>query len=86
MALTPLAKLGSLTDHGGVVTQCFGKALVDGELIARVGDIVSCPIHGQTVITEGVFNVQDGGIEVAHVGSATSCGAKITTGASGVNA
>jgi uncharacterized Zn-binding protein involved in type VI secretion len=83
--MTPLAKLGSQTSHGGQVVQCFGTVRVGGVLAARVDDVISCPIHGQGVITTGATGVNIDGKAAAHVGSLTSCGATITTGATGVN-
>jgi uncharacterized Zn-binding protein involved in type VI secretion len=80
-----LAILGSLTSHGGAVTQCFGNVLCGGVKAARVGDLVYCPVHGLRTITTGVDTVTIDGQPAAHVGSMTSCGATIITGADGVN-
>ena len=86
--MTALAILGSQTSHGGSVTSCSGTVLCGGVKVARVGDLVWCPIHGHGVgtITTGATGINIDGQTAAHVGSMTSCGATITTGASAVNA
>ncbi|MFD2264330.1 PAAR domain-containing protein [Lacibacterium aquatile] len=52
-----------------------------GRRLAAVGDLVLCPEHGMTVITQGAPTIRRNGNRVARVGDATSCGAIITTGA-----
>ncbi|MFM0739967.1 PAAR domain-containing protein [Paraburkholderia xenovorans] len=73
---TPIATLGTPTTHGGIVTSASAGVIVDGRAAARVGDAVSCPVHGPGVITNGGLGTI-GGRPVARHGSGTTCGATL---------
>lgn len=82
MAQKPIARLGDVSDHGGVIITSASKTYVNGILVARVGDLHSCPIpgHGVTAITNGSGKFFCEGAVTAVVGSVCGCGASITTG------
>jgi uncharacterized Zn-binding protein involved in type VI secretion len=49
--------------------------------VARVGDILACPLHGNNpIVSSLVLTAQDDGKLLAHIGSKTQCGATIITG------
>ena len=78
----PLIVKGDMTSHGGVVMEASDDSTINDKGIARVGDLVVCPVHGPTVITTG-----DGDYEVDYKASArhgdiTSCGAVLIAGQS----
>lgn len=79
---SPIARLGDSSDHGGVIISS-GSTSVEGALVARVGDMHSCPIpdHGVTAILNGSPNFTEGGQNVARSGSVCGCGAVIIGGA-----
>jgi uncharacterized Zn-binding protein involved in type VI secretion len=84
MAQFPLARLGDVSSHGGVIIssgQLFRDS-VDGKLVARKGDMHSCPIprHGVTPIITASSKVRSQGKAVAGITSRCGCGATIATG------
>ena len=78
MALA-VVRLGDKTTHGGVVTSASPIHTVRGIAIARVGDMVACPLpgHGSNPIIEGspVFSI--GGRKVALHGHKSACGCSL---------
>ena len=82
MAQQAVARLGDTSDHGGVIISAGSKYRCDGILVARVGDLHSCPIpgHGVTAISTGSGKVKSEGQFVAAVTSVVGCGATIITG------
>ncbi len=66
--------VGDATSHGGKVQT--GSALFDikGKAIARLGDKVSCPIHGENAITEGDPGALIDGVPCALEGHRSACG------------
>ena len=79
----PVARIGDGSTHGGVIVSSASKTIVEGKLVARVGDRHSCPIpgHGVTDITTGSPQFSAEGALVARSGSLTGCGAVIIGGA-----
>ena len=79
----PVARIGDSSDHGGVIITCAAKTKVEGKLVARVGDLHSCPIpgHGVTPIVTGSPRFKAEGQRVARSTSLTGCGASIIGGA-----
>lgn len=45
----PAATVGSVTSHGGTVTQGSSTVFVSGAPISRVGDYASCPLFLPTI-------------------------------------
>jgi len=79
---TPAATLGTPTTHGGEVTTATAAFTIEGRKVARVGDKITCPEHGEGFITEGGVATIDGR-RIAHHGSSTSCGATLIVSGSG---
>lgn len=79
-----VARLGDTSNHGGVIITSCSKTWADGKLIARQGDLHSCPIDGHG-ITAIVGNTSPKtfaeGNHTAKIGSVCGCGAVIVTGA-----
>jgi uncharacterized Zn-binding protein involved in type VI secretion len=84
MGQKPVARLGDISDHGGVIISSGTKYRdsTDGKLVARVGDYHSCPIpgHGVSAIITGSPKVRSEGSLVAAITSVTGCGATIIAG------
>jgi uncharacterized Zn-binding protein involved in type VI secretion len=74
-----VVRLGDKTTHGGVVTSASAIHTVRGIGIARMGDMVACPLpgHGSNPIIEGcpVFSI--GGRKVALHGHKSACGCSL---------
>ena len=80
--MAQVARLGDSSDHGGSIISSASKTYVNGILVARIGDLHSCPIpgHGVTAITSGSSNFKCEGQVTAVVGSVCGCGATISSG------
>ena len=78
MALA-VVRLGDKTTHGGVVTSASPIHTVRGIGIARVGDMVACPLpgHGSNPSVEGCQVVRIGGRMVALHGHKSACGCSL---------
>jgi uncharacterized Zn-binding protein involved in type VI secretion len=73
-------RLNDPTSHGGKVASVAATHFTVGAIaVARVGDKCTCPLHGDTTITEGDPNHTIDGIAVAYDGHKTSCGATLTS-------
>lgn len=73
-----IIRLGDSTSHGGKVISAKASHIrVDGLAVACVGDICTCPLHGDGTITEGDPNHTVDGIPVAYDGDRVSCGATL---------
>jgi len=80
--MSNVVRLGDISDHGGVVISSAATTYVDGILVARAGDLHSCPIpgHGVTPIINGSGNFYCEDSVTAVTGSICYCGAIIITG------
>lgn len=78
-----IVRLGDSSSHGGTVISSADKWTCEGNLIARKGDLHSCPIpgHGVTSIVSGSSKFICEGDPVARTGDATGCGATLISGA-----
>jgi uncharacterized Zn-binding protein involved in type VI secretion len=75
-----IIRLNDPTSHGGKVASVAATHFtVGGIAVARVGDKCTCPLHGDTTITEGDSNHTIDGVPVAYDGHQTSCGATLTS-------
>ena len=72
-----IARLGDPGTHGGVIVTSAQRTTAEGILIARIGDIYDCAIHGPNPIVEGCVKTWCEGPLVAHHTSLTACGAQI---------
>lgn len=79
-----VARIGDSTSHGGMVLQGSAKVLANGVGVARVGDSVSCPVHGVNSIVQGSSRVLADGRGVAYDGCLTACGATLISGSANV--
>ncbi|WP_110752272.1 PAAR domain-containing protein [Phyllobacterium leguminum] len=79
-----IVRLGDISSHGGVVISSASKWQCEGSLIARKGDLHSCPIpgHGVTPIISGSGKYRCEGEPIARDGDACGCGAVMISGAS----
>lgn len=66
--------VGDPTSHNGVVLTGSPTSTIGGKAIARLGDEVSCPQHGNNRITEGDAGYTVGGLPVALEGHRSECG------------
>lgn len=80
-----VARLGDPHSHGGVIITSASRTKVNGILIARVGDLINCPIHGVNPIVAGSPKFKIEGQLVARVGSLCACGAVISGGSPNFN-
>lgn len=78
-----LAYEGDATSHGGKILTGSDRIKVKGRRAARVGDKVSCPIHGDNEIVEGCGRMMDGTRPLSLDGDHTRCGAVLIASSSG---
>lgn len=71
----PFIRLGDKTSHGGAVLEASQHSDSGGIGIARMGDKVSCPKHGNNAIASGDTTTIVDGKPVARDGDQTACGA-----------
>ena len=77
--------LGNATSHGGeVITASSSFSLAGGRKAAVVGDLVSCPTHGDNPIIEGGEGVTDEGRPLVVGGCRTRCGSVVIAQPSGM--
>ncbi|POT57520.1 PAAR domain-containing protein [Citrobacter amalonaticus] len=79
-----IIRLGDKTTCGGTVLTASEKRIIMGKGIARVGDSVSCPKHGNSKIVEGDSSITEQGIPVAFNGHRTNCGCTLISSLSNV--
>lgn len=73
-----ISTVGDKTTHGGTIISGSPTRKIQGKTVARVGDIILCPIHGKTKITiVSGRRPRTDGKHTAHEGAIASCGAKI---------
>jgi uncharacterized Zn-binding protein involved in type VI secretion len=76
----PLIRLGDKTSHGGAVLEASPHSDSGGVGVARMGDKVSCPKHGNNAIVSGDTTMIVDGKAVARHGDKTACGATLIAG------
>jgi len=77
----PFIVIGDKTDHGGVVVSSAAQTDINGKLVARIGDQVSCPkCKGVFPIASGDPTIIIDGQPVARHGDKTACGATLIAG------
>lgn len=76
----PAARLGDITNHGGVITTGCPTVLIGGMPAARLGDMQSCPLvnpgpvpHVGGPILLGSATVFIGGMPAARLGDTALC-------------
>jgi len=74
----PLIRAGDPTSHGGTVVEGSDNFIVDGKPVARAGDKVSCPLHGDNAIDSGSDTYLTDARPTARDGDTTACGATLS--------
>jgi len=74
---TSIAVVGDTTDHGGRIITGSETHTIRGKKIARLHDLVDCPLHGINKIVEGHPTIRVGGRQVALHGHRTECGCRL---------
>ncbi len=74
-----IIRLGDPTSHGGKVITASSHTFIKSKPVARVGDLVSCPVrgHGDNQIVEGEANLQDESKAIALDGHKAACGCSL---------
>lgn len=70
----PICCENDATTHGGRVIKASGSFTIDGRRVARLGDLVLCPMHGVNPIIEGDTATLDEGLPLALHGHHSTCG------------
>ena len=73
----PQARLGDLTNHGGMIVTAAFRTYVNGRPAARLGDLHLCPMHGINPIVTADPDTFIEGRPSARLGDLTACGAVI---------
>lgn len=68
--------------HGAVIVTASPDRSVDNQPVARLGDTVSCPIHGTNSIVSVTTTTETDNRPNAHITALAACGAEILTGSS----
>jgi uncharacterized Zn-binding protein involved in type VI secretion len=81
MSVLRAVRVGDTTDHGGRVISGDDTRIINDRKVARLGDLVDCPLHGLTrIISTNAAAEFTGDRRTAHLGCLTSCGARVVTG------
>lgn len=76
-----ITRVGDTMTHGARLIFGSPTKLVDNLPVIRIGDLVSCPIHGNNPIVSGCSpNVQSEGLFVSRLGAMSACGAMVISG------
>jgi uncharacterized Zn-binding protein involved in type VI secretion len=76
---------GDSTSHSGKVLTGTDRIKVKGQRAARIGDTVSCPMHGDNRIIEGSPRIKLGATLLARDGDHTECGAYLIASRGGAS-
>ena len=76
----PVIRVGDKTSHGGEVVEGAPHSDSGGIPIARLGDKITCPLHGSGTIASGDLSMIVDGKPAARNGDTTSCGATLIAG------
>lgn len=71
------AHQGATSTHGGIVVSKATHTLFEGNLAARMGDLLICPKHGPKPIIATSATVVTEGAAQARLGDKAACGAII---------
>ena len=81
---SPTTTSASSSTHGGSPTSYSSNVYAEGNLVVRLGDTFSCPVHGTQTVSSASSTVFTNGIATARDGDSISCGATLTDGATTV--
>ncbi|CAE6854518.1 hypothetical protein R75461_07640 [Paraburkholderia nemoris] len=79
------ACLGDPTTHGGRIVTASSTFSLDDRKAALLGDLVSCPLHGDNELTEAGEGMTDEGKPMIMSGCHSRCGSMVLPGESGVS-
>lgn len=72
-------RIGDKTSSGGTVLQGSSGVQFQGKAVSCLGDKVTCPAHGMTVIAEGDTDSKINGKPIALHGHRCGCGCVLIT-------
>ncbi|WP_080434803.1 PAAR domain-containing protein [Burkholderia ubonensis] len=72
-------RVSDRTSSNGEVLKGSSTLFFMGRAIARKGDPVSCPTHGDNRIAKATSGAFDGGLEVAQDGDVCECGCTLVS-------
>ena len=75
-----IVRVGDTSSHGGSVITGAARWDCVGSPIARIGDILDCPIHGPNPIVSGSAKWDCEASPIARDGDFTECGAALVAG------
>lgn len=84
--MPPVARLTDTSSHGGEIVTASATVTVNGLGVARLGDTLRCPLHGDQPLVEASATVSADGLGVVRVGDKAYCEAIIETGSPNVSA
>ncbi len=77
-----IIRLGDTSTHGGAIVTAASKSYAEGPRIARLGDILMCPLHGPQAIVSGSPNtITENRMTARHMMDRAACGAVLISGA-----
>lgn len=77
-----IARVGDRCTHGAVIITGDSTRIVEGQKVARLGDLVSCPIHGVNPLVSVLASPMiTSDRRTARIGSQAQCGAVVITAA-----
>lgn len=80
MSGMPVARVGDTCSHGAVIITGADTQSTDSRQLARMGDLVMCPIHGVNPIVSVVAKTSADNMKpFATIGAMSACGAVIVT-------
>ncbi|WP_321813542.1 MULTISPECIES: PAAR domain-containing protein [unclassified Paraburkholderia] len=74
---SPVIVLGDVTDHGGTVLTASSSLRFRLKPVACIGDMVSCPTHGDNKINGVGSDIKVEGRYIAFQGTTTDCGSHL---------
>lgn len=75
-----IVRKGDTSDHGGAVVTGSDNWDCMGQPIARLGDILDCPIHGPNPIVTASGKHDCNARGIARTGDKAACGASLIAG------
>lgn len=76
-----IARLGDTSTHSGTIVTSAVNTWCEGPQVARITDLLACPIHGLNPIVTGSPSFPVENLLCAHTDSITECTARIISGA-----
>lgn len=80
----PTGRLGDSMTHGATLVSGSADRLVNNIPVCRLGDVVSCPIHGINQIVSVNTTTYTDNKNTVIIGAVAACGAVVITGSPNV--